>query len=136
MYIASQCIYHAHTNQYRCFVSYPIQKSWQPGLLDQIQDEIVYILEFIVYDYTGEAKSEISEVIENINDMSALDAGYRQEMVSELGDALNELKLNSASRSARAKLIMLRRKVLNTRLQILGKSLKYSNAHTLAEKTI
>lgn len=117
-------------------MSYPIQKSWQPGLLDQIQDEIVYILEFIVYDYTGEAKSEISEVIENINDMSALDAGYRQEMVSELGDALNELKLNSASRSARAKLIMLRRKVLNTRLQILGKSLKYSNAHTLAEKTI
>lgn len=106
----------------------------QHEFMEQIQDEIVYIIECLLQDYTGEAKSEVNSLINSIKAMEGLDSGYCKYLTAALEKILSDLRHDNQSYSARSDLIKLRQKVTNTRLQLLGRPLKYNYADVLVAK--
>lgn len=102
--------------------------------MEQIQEDVVYIIECLVQDYTGEAKGEIGGLIDTINAMEALDTGYREALLASLGKILRELRVLDPDGNARSELVTLRRKITNTRMQLLGATPKYNYADPLTAK--
>lgn len=106
----------------------------QAALLEKIQDDIVYAIECLVYDHTGEAKSEVSDLVDSLSRADALSPEYRDSLQSSLEEILNALRLNSYDKTARSNLITLRRKIANTRLVLAGDAIKYNYANALGAK--
>lgn len=97
----------------------------------RIEQDIIYAIECLVYNYTGEAKDEISALIRQISATEALDSGYSETLQTMLGKVFDELLSDNQSRSARSGLITLRRRVVNTELNLLGKEKIYNGADPL-----
>lgn len=107
------------------------EKIHQAPLLEKLQDEISYIVECLLQDYTGEVKREISALIRLVDSIEGLDRVYRAGLSSALDLALQELGADNQSTAARGKIITLRRRVRNTCLVLLGKETYYNYAEPL-----
>lgn len=106
-------------------------RALQLSLLENIEDDVVYCIEALLQDFTGEAKTELSTLLSQLHGMIGLVSGYRDGLIIALRGVLAKLRANSASRSARDQLITLRQRVANTRLQLAGRPGKYHYAGML-----
>lgn len=98
-----------------------------PAILQGLQDELSYVIECLLEDYTGEAKSELGSLIHQVN-AAQLDDQTRATLALLLGDALQELRRNNSNSHARSALVTVRRQLYNTRLQLAARPLKYNFA--------
>jgi hypothetical protein len=103
----------------------------QIKLIEKIQEDVVYILECLVKDYTGEAKSELTDIVKWINSTSALRQEYRTYIMEALDKLLTAMRNDSNDRDARTNLIKIRHQLHNTLLSLKGEKPFYNYADVI-----
>lgn len=91
-------------------------------------EELVYILECLVKDLTGEAKSEISLLIGKIAVDVDCPAEVRKIISDGLESVLDCFRVDNYDRDARSQLITIRRQIRNTLSALEGGSSLYNYA--------
>ena len=100
----------------------------QASLLETIEDNVVYVMENLLHDYTGEAKFCLTTTHQGVMNMEGLDANFKDVACSILKEIHDLLSENGSSREARDKLINLRHRITNTRMMLLGRAQIYNYA--------
>ncbi len=104
----------------------------QEALLARVEDDIVYVLECVLCGLTGEAKSELSDLVASISASPSMAPEYRRILTDVLRHIRDELVLDCTNATARDGLITLRRRVANTRRGLRGEQSKYNYADVMA----
>ncbi len=91
-------------------------------------EDLVYVLECLVEDFTGEAKSEISLLIDKIAVDADCSAEVRRIINDKLQSVLNRLRIDNYDPDARSQLVKLRRQIRNTLSALEGSSSLYNHA--------
>lgn len=108
--------------------------SEQSALLTRVLDDVIYIMESLFQNLTGEAKSSLSDLMSAIEGMVELDPAYREALSRDLNSVLDRLRYDDEDSAARDGLIHLRRSLSNTLLAEAGKPSKYAFADAWTAK--
>lgn len=103
----------------------PATASAQARALAHFQDELSYIIECLVQDYTSEARHELSSLLDLVRASTDLGEPCRSLLADELETALAALRVDNRSSSARQALVSTRRRIYNTRRVAYGIAIKY-----------
>lgn len=94
--------------------------------LEAVEDGLCYVIESLLQDFTGEAKGELSTLLQQVQSNDDPACADRGELLTPLREALAVLRGNSYDITARNRLIELRRRIHETRRTILGRRSAYS----------
>jgi hypothetical protein len=101
----------------------------QVACLEKVHEEILYVLECLVEDYTGEARRELGDIMTK-DFYKELHALYQVHIEAAINRIVKRLIHDSYDKEARSWLVQLRRQIRNTMtmLQSQGKLYSYADA--------
>lgn len=95
------------------------------GIIEKIQDDLVYVIEELLFDRIGEASSELNEVLQRLEAQQAwLGEGFVLRLQRQLAVALDRMSVSDRFGAASA-LVDIRRGLRNCQLELVGKPLTY-----------
>ena len=98
----------------------------QPDTLEGLEEALCYILECLVQELTGEAKSELRNLVSAVETDEGLDPSERTKLLEPIRECLGRLRVDSYDATARSKLVALRRRIHELRRRRRGLRATYT----------
>lgn len=93
--------------------------------LDGIHEDLVYIVECLAQNYTGEAKTELGELVAKIQESKQIADRHKKEIGDSLLLALDELRSRTDKEIVVVRIIKVRRLLRNTIRTLYGEPIQY-----------